>query len=570
VFIKPSFVLSRFTQYVAPPKTFRLIPSAPLHRVAHPAIIMSRASHAITTAKSTEDHSPRSTTSDLDRASTAPRRLAPGEVEPEDPIQRIENLSAEQLLEEVSLVKVSEEINATNIPFRQCLNFFSVEISNMIRLKKTFIDDLRTVDPSRLHQEIMRQMLKHPEAIFFLTWMRDNAHDTIRNLQSRPIESFPSFIMAAFAQHAAAVFTSIEIQFVSCLMDIVLPVFSRYISERMQSVKDEPVITCNFVTEAMRMTNVSEPTSSTLRVMKALDKFLETSQGKLLSTLEQSISDGSADMIMLQWTLVIINYCYELGFVFQPSVSSPMAWSIKDVGIWLRSLRLPQFVAAFEHAGIDGRSLLEMTSVELSICLEIDDDAVISNILENIAALIRQENHSQLHIKAHTRWTLSGNAAASFVPGFKSIVMTTGQNRVRTGRQLWKIAISKFRFMMRRVTALETHLRGATRSEILALSHMELFPRDAKLLNDFINLSPFVRKVELNGNHLSKAGMSILTPSLKASRTLSILSINGNGIGDEGALCAAIVIRCCISLTDIDLGMLYLNTRFQYFSLSRA
>jgi hypothetical protein len=215
---------------------------------------------------------------------------------------------------------------------------------------------------------------------------------------------------------------------------------------------------------------------------------------------------------------------------------------------------MPQFVAAFEHAGIDGRALLEMTKVELNICLEIDDDAIIANILENIAALIRQESHSQMQIKAHTRWTLSGNSAAAFVPGFKSIVLNTGQNRVRTGRQLWKIAINKFRFMMRRVTALETHLRDATRAEILALSHMELFPRDAKLLNDFISLSPYVRKVELNGNHLSKAGMSILTPSLKISRTLTILSINGNNIGDEGALCAAIVIRCCISLTDIDLG----------------
>ena len=195
-----------------------------------------------------------------------------------------------------------------------------------------------------------------------------------------------------------------------------------------------------------------------------------------------------------------------------------------------------------------------MTSVELHVCLEIEDDAIISNILENIASLIRQESHSQMNIKAHTRWTLSGNAAASFVPGFQSIVMTTGQNRVRTGRQLWKIAINKFRFMMRKVTALEGYLRDATKSEILGLSHMDLFPRDAKLLNDFISLSPYVRKVELNGNHLSKAGMSIITPSLKASRTLGILSINGNSIGDEGALCAAIVIRCCIALTDIDLG----------------
>jgi hypothetical protein len=48
-------------------------------------------------------------------------------------------------------------------------------------------------------------------------------------------------------------------------------------------------------------------------------------------------------MIMLQWCLLLINYCYELGYVFQPSVSSPKAWSIKDVGIWLRSLRMPQY-----------------------------------------------------------------------------------------------------------------------------------------------------------------------------------------------------------------------------------
>jgi hypothetical protein len=77
--------------------------------------------------------------------------------------------------------------------------------------------------------------------------------------------------------------------------------------------------------------------------MKALDKFLETNQGKFLTTLEKCISDGTADMIMLQWCLLLINYCYELGYVFQPSVSSPKAWSIKDVGIWLRSLRMPQY-----------------------------------------------------------------------------------------------------------------------------------------------------------------------------------------------------------------------------------
>jgi hypothetical protein len=68
--------------------------------------------------------------------------------------------------------------------------------------------------------------------------------------------------MAAFAQFAASTFASIEIQFVSCLLDIILPVLSRYVSERMQSVKDEPVITCNFVIEAMRMTNVADPTPS--------------------------------------------------------------------------------------------------------------------------------------------------------------------------------------------------------------------------------------------------------------------------------------------------------------------
>jgi hypothetical protein len=80
---------------------------------------------------------------------------------------------------------------------------------------------------------------------------------------------------------------------------------------------------------------------------------------------------------------------------------------------------------------------------------------------------------------------------------------------------------------MRKVTALESYLKGATKAEILALTHMELHPRDAKLLNDFLSLSPYVRKLELNGNHLSKAGMSIITPSLKASRTLTILSISG-------------------------------------------
>ena len=515
---------------------------------------MSHTSHAIATGKSAEADTPRSAHSERSDRSASARRLAPGELPPEDPIERIENLNAAQLLAEVTVVRVPAEINATNVPFRQCLNFFSKEISNMICMKKTFIDDLRTVDPHRLHQEILRQMLKHPEAVVFFVWMRDNAEEIIRTLQTRPVESFPSFIMASFAQHAAATYMTIEIQFVSCLLDIMLPVFNRYVCERMQSVVDEPVITCNFVVEAMRMTNVTDPTPNSLRTMKALDKFLESSQGKFLTTLEKSIADGSADMIMLQWSLVIINYAYELGYVFQPSVSSPMAWSIKDVGIWLRSLRMPQFVAAFEHAGIDGRALLEMSSTELNICLEIDDHQIISGILENIGALIRQENHAKMNVKAHTRWTLSGNSAATFVPGFQSIVMNTGQNRVRTGRQLWKICINKFRFMMRKVTALEEHLRGAAKSEILALSHMDLFPRDAKLLSDFVSLSPYVRKLELNGNHLSKAGMSILTPSLKISRTLTILSINGNSISDEGALCAAIVIRCCVSLTDIDLG----------------
>jgi Ran GTPase-activating protein (RanGAP) involved in mRNA processing and transport len=510
---------------------------------------MSHKSHAIATGKSTEDDTPRSKQSDHGTP-----RLAPGEVAPEDPIERIENLNAQQLQQEVTLVQVSDDINATNVPFRQCLIFFSREISNMICMKKTFIDDLRTVDPSRLHQEMLRQMLKHPEAAVFFVWMRENADQIIRTLQTRPVESFPSFIISLFAQHCVTAYMTIEIQFVSCLLDIMLPVFNRYVCDRMQSVIDEPVITCNFVIEAMRMTNVNDPTPTSLRTMKALDKFLESSQGKFLVTLEKSISEGSADMIMLQWSLLIIDFAYELGYVYQPSVSSPMAWSIKDVGIWLRSLRMPQFVSAFEHAGIDGRALLEMTSTELNICLEIDDDKIISNILENIGSLVRQENHARMNVKAHTRWTLSGNAAATFVPGFQSIVMTTGQNRVRTGRQLWRICVNKFRFMMRKVTALEEHLRGATKAEILALSHMDLFPRDAKLLGDFVSLSPYVRKLELNGNHLSKAGMSILTPSLKISRTLTILSINGNNIGDEGALCAAIIIRCCVSLTDIDLG----------------
>jgi Ran GTPase-activating protein (RanGAP) involved in mRNA processing and transport len=513
---------------------------------------MSRASHALTAGKSTEAASPRSQQSDHDDAGA--QRLAPGEVEPEDPIERIENLSAEELSAEVSLVQVSAAVNALNVPFRQCMNFFSQEITNMICMKKTFIDDLRTVDPSRLHKEILRQMLKHPEATVFFVWLRDAAADVIRTLQGRPVESFPSFILSAFAQYAASTYMTIEIQFVCCLLEILLPVFARYVSDRMQSVKDEPVITCNFVVEALRMTNVSDPTPNFLRTLKALDKFLESSQGKLLVTLEKSISDGTADMIMLQWSLLIINFCYELGYVYQPSISSPTAWSIKDVGVWLRSLRLPQFIPAFERAGIDGRALLEISATELNICLEIDDQAIIANILENVASLIRQESHAKMNIKSHTRWTLSGNAAATFVPGFQSIVMTSGQNRVRTGRQLWKIAINKFRFMMRKVTHLETYLRDSAKAEILALSHMDLFPRDAKLLGDFVSLSPYVRKIELNGNHLSKAGMSILTPSMKISRTLTILSINGNDIGDEGALCAAIVIRCCISLTDIDLG----------------
>ena len=221
-------------------------------------------SHAMTAAKSVEECSPRSTHSDRDQDSSGMpvRRLAPGEVEPEDPIERIENLSAEQLREEVSVVRVSGEINATNVPFRQCLNYFAGEISKMICMKKTFIDDLRTLDPARLHQEILRQMLKHPEAVFFFVWMRDSGDEISRILKSRPVESFPSYIMAAFAQFAASTFASIEIQFVSCLLDIILPVLSRYVSERMQSVKDEPVITCNFVIEAMRMTNVADPTPS--------------------------------------------------------------------------------------------------------------------------------------------------------------------------------------------------------------------------------------------------------------------------------------------------------------------
>ncbi len=239
--------------------------------------------------------------SDPDNGSSAPCRLAPGEVEAEDPVQRIDNLSAEQLLEEVALVTVSGEVSATNVPFRQCLNFFALEISNMICMKRTFIDDLRTLDPARLHQEILRQLLKHPEANFFLVWIREHADDITRTLRSRPVESFPSFIMAAFAQYASSIFMTIEIQFVSCLLDLVLPVFARFLSDRMQSVKDEPVITCNFVVEALRMSNVAEPSFNALRTMKALDKFLESSQGKLLTTLEKSISEGTADMIMMQW-----------------------------------------------------------------------------------------------------------------------------------------------------------------------------------------------------------------------------------------------------------------------------
>jgi Ran GTPase-activating protein (RanGAP) involved in mRNA processing and transport len=525
----------------------------------------------MTTGKSTEEFSPPSkqslsrkdnthhfVSSSEDVATeddaTGTKKLAPGEVVPEDPLEIIENLSAEELLLEVTKVQVSGDVNATNVPYRQCLDLFSLEISNMIRLKKTFIDDLRTLDPSRLHQEILRQMLKHPQAAVFVVWMRDNAQEVIHHLRTRPVESFPSFVIAAFTQHAAFTYKTIEIQFVNCLFDLLLPVFSRFISDRTQSVKDEPVITCNFVIEGLRMQNVSEPSPNALRSIKALDKFLEGSQGKLLMTLERSIAEGTADMIMLQWSLLIISFCYELGYVYQPSVSSPLSWSVTDVGIWLRSLRMPQFIAAFEHAGVDGRALLEMTSTELQVCLEIENDDLIASILENVGALIKQENHSKLNVKAHTRWTLSGNSAAGFVPGFKSIVLTSVQNRIRTGRQLWRIAINRVRFFMRKVTALESYLKGATKAEILALTHMELHPRDAKLLNDFLSLSPYVRKLELNGNHLSKAGMSIITPSLKASRTLTILSISGNGIGDEGALCAAIVIRNCIALVDIDLG----------------
>ena len=89
---------------------------------------MSHTSHAIATGKSTEADTPRSNQSDRSEDASGARRLAPGEVAPEDPIVRIENLTAQQLLEEVGQIRVADDINATNIPFPQCLNFFAPQI----------------------------------------------------------------------------------------------------------------------------------------------------------------------------------------------------------------------------------------------------------------------------------------------------------------------------------------------------------------------------------------------------------------------------------------------------------
>ncbi|EKX38905.1 hypothetical protein GUITHDRAFT_89270, partial [Guillardia theta CCMP2712] len=83
---------------------------------------------------------------------------------------------------------------------------------------------------------------------------------------------------------------------------------------------------------------------------------------------------------------------------------------------------------------------------------------------------------------------------------------------------------------------------------------MDLLPRDAYTLRDFLVANSMCKRLELSFNRFGAEGATILAQALKENRSVSELRIASNCIGDKGAIEIAELIRVSEYLEELDLG----------------
>jgi len=75
------------------------------------------------------------------------------------------------------------------------------------------------------------------------------------------------------------------------------------------------------------------------------------------------------------------------------STEDVLKWNTVHVVDWLHSIDLPIFASEFTAAGVDGKMLMTLTSVELIKLLQIDMDALAQRLVKNITVL--KGNHKR-------------------------------------------------------------------------------------------------------------------------------------------------------------------------------
>lgn len=306
-----------------------------------------------------------------------------------------------------------------------------------------------------------------------------------------------------------------------------------------------------------------------------------------------------------------VDFAYDKGYVFKPSANSPLDWSNQEVVQWVANLKLKQYVDNCRASGITGLPLLEATKVDLEITLGIFDTKDKEKLWQGLQTLRDQVQFEPMHFNTRetqrlvtlqvpegakggetmvvpdpagkpvkvaipemtmdqTEWMEAGMAFKQRFT-FSHTVLNKWQaarnqqmkpiggslikqGQERTPANFWKGAINKVKVMNMLESKVNRRLRMSQTDEQVRLTAMDLTPKDASSLADFLVVNATVKRLELSFNRMGPEGCAILVKALKENRTVSEIRMSNNNIGDKGATTIAQMLLVNEHVFEIDLG----------------
>jgi len=315
----------------------------------------------------------------------------------------------------------------------------------------------------------------------------------------------------------------------------------------------------------------------------------------------------------LDFIVSFLDFCYANGYVFKPSSKPVKTWNNEDVCEWARNLKFSHYLPAIVSSGINGDALLELSRRDLEEVLEVrdgrDQEKLWANLevlrktstYEPVGKLVRETRRletlrvpdgarggenmvvhdpsgKQVNIVIPTetqdrtrkleagmefkhkftykkvvlnKWQLAQNSTMKEMEGFAGCLK---EGEERNARTLWKGALRKVKTMNLLESKVSRRLRMSQSDDTVRLSAMDLLPRDAYTLRDFLVANSMCKRLELSFNRFGAEGATILAQALKENRSVSELRIASNCIGDKGAIEIAELIRVSEYLEELDLG----------------